>query len=237
MHRNWKRVHAMSDKTVQLTDPFPPEAIGALPKLTCPQCSKSPSKDCDNHKKTTCRKCGNWISTKHIHLDYVGHAHVTERLLQVDPKWTWEPVGTNNLGLPALDDNGGLWIRLSVGGASRLGYGDAAGKKGGNAVKEAIGDAIRNAAMRFGVALDLWKKETPAPTEDVPSREVEKPAQTDDERARELRGQIAAIARKRAVSIPDASAAFSEWSRGVDISAASVAVLAEYKHHLEREPS
>ena len=30
-----------------------------------------------------------------------------------------------------------------------------------NATKEAIGDAIRNAAMRFGVALDLWAKDKP----------------------------------------------------------------------------
>jgi hypothetical protein len=45
-----------------------------------------------------------------------------------------------------------------------LGYGDAAGKKGPNAVKEAIGDAIRNAAMRRGVALDLWAKENIADT-------------------------------------------------------------------------
>lgn len=29
---------------------------------------------------------------------------------------------------------------------------------GGDAVKEVIGDALRNAAMRFGAALDLWHK-------------------------------------------------------------------------------
>ncbi len=57
-----------------------------------------------------------------------------------------------------LDRNGGLWIRLTVLGVTRLGYGDAEGKTGGNAIKEAIGDALRNAAMRFGAALDLWHK-------------------------------------------------------------------------------
>jgi hypothetical protein len=41
---------------------------------------------------------------------------------------------------------------------SRLGYGDAQGKTGPNATKERIGDALRNAAMRFGAALDLWHK-------------------------------------------------------------------------------
>lgn len=105
-----------------------------------------------------------------VSLDYVGHAATTKRLLEVDPSWVWEPVALNEFGAPYIDANGGLWIRLTVCGVTRLGYGDAGGKRGGNAVKEAIGDAIRNAAMRFGVALDLWAKEeiettfeTPAP--------------------------------------------------------------------------
>src|SRR5690606_32615245 len=38
-------------------------------------------------------------------------------------------------------------------GVTRIGVGD------GKSAKECIGDAIRNAAMRFGVALDLWAKE------------------------------------------------------------------------------
>lgn len=92
-------------------------------------------------------------------LDYVGHAAVTARLLEVDPLWTWEPLAVEESGLPRFDPVGGLWIRLTVLGVTRLGYGDTAGKKGANAVKEAIGDAIRNAAMRFGVALDLWSKD------------------------------------------------------------------------------
>jgi hypothetical protein len=45
---------------------------------------------------------------------------------------------------------------MTVCGMTRLGYGDATGKTGANAVKEIIGDAIRNAGMRFGMALDLW---------------------------------------------------------------------------------
>lgn len=94
-----------------------------------------------------------------VRLEYVGHAVTTARLLDVDPEWTWAPVAHDERGLPRVDENGGLWITLTVCGVTRLGYGDAAGKKGPNAVKEAIGDAIRNAAMRFGVALDLWAKE------------------------------------------------------------------------------
>jgi hypothetical protein len=86
-------------------------------------------------------------------LDYVGHAAVTDRLLAVDPSWSWEPVAFDEGGLPRYDVKGGLWIRLTVGGVTRLGYGD------GPDPKQRIGDAIRNAAMRFGVALDLWSRE------------------------------------------------------------------------------
>jgi hypothetical protein len=96
-----------------------------------------------------------------ILLDFVGHGFLTARFLDVDPEWTWEPFALDERGLPLLDDSGGLWIRLTILGVTRLGYGDASGKKGPNAVKEAIGDALRNAGMRFGAALDLWCKGDP----------------------------------------------------------------------------
>jgi hypothetical protein len=89
-------------------------------------------------------------------LDYVGHAATTDRLLSVDPLWTWEPVAFDEHGLPAFQGKN-LWIKLTVCGVTRYGIGD------GSSVKECIGDAIRNAAMRFGVALDLWSKEELAP--------------------------------------------------------------------------
>jgi hypothetical protein len=86
-------------------------------------------------------------------LDYVGHAVTTDRLLTVDPEWTWEPMAVDEHGNPFPDAAGNLWIRLTVCGVTRIGVGD------GNTMKIRIGDAIRNAAMRFGVALDLWTKE------------------------------------------------------------------------------
>lgn len=85
-------------------------------------------------------------------LDYVGHAAVTDRLLTVDPLWSWEPFSIGPDGLPAMQGQN-LWIRLTICGVTRIGVGD------GKSAKECIGDAIRNAAMRFGVALDLWAKE------------------------------------------------------------------------------
>ena len=96
-----------------------------------------------------------------VTLDFVGHGYITARLLDVDPLWHWEPFALDADGLPLLDENGGLWIKLTVCGVTRIGYGDAGGRKGPNAVKEAIGDAIRNAGMRFGLALELWCKGDP----------------------------------------------------------------------------
>jgi hypothetical protein len=140
----------------KLREPFPPEAIGHLPRSTCRDCSQSQRKRCDRHQWITgCPQCHGSHSSATMHIDYVGHADVTARLLEVDPAWTWEPMALDPSGLPLIDRNGGLWIRLTVLGVTRPGYGDAEGGKG---AKEAIGDALRNAAMRFGVALDLWAK-------------------------------------------------------------------------------
>lgn len=105
-----------------------------------------------------CKQCGGWHHKDVQHLDYVGHAALTDRLLDVDPCWNWEPVSFAADGSPALDRNNGMWIRLTICGHTRLGYGHAEGKSGGDAIKEVIGDALRNAAMRFGAALDLWHK-------------------------------------------------------------------------------
>ena len=127
---------------VALRKPFPREAIGILPK---PYKKDSP--------KGRCNVCNGYHGLPAAHLDYVGHAAVTDRLLSVDPSWTWEPLALTPEGLPMLDRAGNLWIKLTVNGVTRLGVGD------GMSTKELIGDAIRNAAMRFGVALDLWSKE------------------------------------------------------------------------------
>lgn len=127
--------------------PFSANQISKLPK---PYKKESP--------KGKCAECGGYHGLPAMHLDYVGHAALTDRLLDADPTWTWEPVATDENGQPKLDENGGMWIKLTVCGVTRLGYGDAQGKDGANAVKERIGDALRNAAMRFGAALDLWHK-------------------------------------------------------------------------------
>jgi hypothetical protein len=105
------------------------------------------------------------LPTGGLQLDYVSHAWVTDRLLKVDPAWTWKPLAFTDAGLPAFDSNGGLWIELTICGITRYGYGEPQGRDKFDMTKGAIGNAIRNAAMRFGVALDLWAKEQPSAAE------------------------------------------------------------------------
>lgn len=138
-----------------LRQPFPAHQISKLPKPTKKQTETVRN---DFRSGIRCQLCGQWHHPEVVHLDYVGHAALTDRLLDCDPQWNWEPVAIAADGSPALDANGGMWIRLTVCNVTRLGYGHADGKKGGDAIKEVIGDALRNAAMRFGAALDLWHK-------------------------------------------------------------------------------
>jgi len=146
----------------RLREPFDSEAIGKLPKGTCKACRDMARqyRACESHSwQRRCDECGGSHSSATIHLDYVGHADATARLLDVDPEWTWSPFSVEQINaLPPALREGGLWINLTVLGVTRPGFGDAQGKTGPNAVKEMIGDALRNASMRFGVALDLWAK-------------------------------------------------------------------------------
>lgn len=129
-----------------LRKPFSQDDINVIPK---------PYKNAG--KPEFCSTCGGRHGLPAAHLSYVGHAALTNRLLEVDPMWNWEPVATDVNGLPLIV-NGGMWIRLTVCGVTRLGYGDCMLKTGHNAIKETIGDALRNAGMRFGCALDMWHK-------------------------------------------------------------------------------
>ena len=147
----------MTDKKTGLEllrEPFPENQISQLPKGTKAQ------NECPANQKKNCSVCGGWHHPDVKHLSYVGHAAVTDRLLDADPLWSWEPLALKD-GLPAFDSTGGLWIRLTVCGHSRIGYGHAVSssfKEIGSREKEVIGDAIRNASMRFGAALELWHK-------------------------------------------------------------------------------
>lgn len=139
-----------------MREPFPATNISKLPKPT------KKKEEMDKLPKAQCSECGGYHQTSGIiHLDYVGHAALTNRLLNCDTGWYWEPLAYGADGLPSFDKSGGLWIKLTVCGVTRIGYGNATGtawQDAGAREKEVIGDALRNAAMRFGAALELWHK-------------------------------------------------------------------------------
>lgn len=148
----------ISPALAKMREPFAANHISKLPKPTKAQ-TEAVKADFKVGKR--CKLCEGWHHPDVVHLDYVGHAALTDRMLDADINWTWEPVAFTEIGLPAFDQHGGLWIRLTIGGHTRLGYGHAARKPTadpGSREKEVIGDALRNAAMRFGAALDLWHK-------------------------------------------------------------------------------
>jgi hypothetical protein len=93
-------------------------------------------------------------------LDSVGHAAVVDRLLTVDPSWCWEPDRTpeGRWDLTTAGADTCLTGTLTICGVTRPCVGIAP-TKSFELLKQLQSDAIRNGAMRFGVALDLWSKE------------------------------------------------------------------------------
>jgi hypothetical protein len=112
-----------------LRAPFPPEQIGSVDKGFGP-------------------------------IDFVGHAAVTDRLNSETPDWTYqvEPVViTAKDDLPHVI---AVFGTMTIDGVTRAEVGDVERmSRYGDELKKAISDFIVRAAMRFGVALDLWSKE------------------------------------------------------------------------------
>src|SRR5690606_26004271 len=182
----------------------PPHHISRLPKPTKAQTEAVRS---DRRKGIRCQECGAWHHPDVIHLDYVGHAALTDRLLDTDIEWTWEPVAFTEAGLPAFDASGGLWIKLTVCGVTRYGYGHAAAKPNqdpGAREKEVIGDALRNAAMRFGAALDLWHKKGALHVDAEEAAPAAPPALIDDTQS----DLIAMLADEAGRALPDICRAY-----------------------------
>ena len=75
----------MSDVDLQkLRDQFPAEVIGKLPRVTCPKCSQRGT-TATNTRRRCARSAEVLHPEQHIHLDYVGHADVTIRLIGRGP--------------------------------------------------------------------------------------------------------------------------------------------------------
>ena len=95
-----------------------------------------------------------------VTLDFVGHADITRILIEIDPMWSIEPVAVDEAGLPARAKIGNMiqaGFRMTLLGHTRYCVGSVEDRKA-DVGKELLSDAIRNGAMRFGVALSLWTK-------------------------------------------------------------------------------
>jgi hypothetical protein len=93
-------------------------------------------------------------------LDYVGHAEITRILIEIDPMWSWEPLEVRD-GRPVTTTANGMvsmWGRMMLLGTERIGVGTVKHDKP-DLDKELVSDFLRNAAMRFGIALSLWSKQ------------------------------------------------------------------------------
>lgn len=100
------------------------------------------------------------IQRSGIDLAYVSHSEITRILIEVDPFWSWEPLGIKD-GRPEINVANGvatMWGRLTLLGKTMLGVGSAKADKA-DLDKELIGDFLRNASMRFGICLNLWSKQ------------------------------------------------------------------------------
>ena len=135
------------------------------------------------------------ISSREVNgrrLNYVGHAHITRILLDVDPLWSWEPLEIRD-GRPVTHHHEGLihrrdrdpisvptvslWGRLTIHGVSRIAVGSVEAHKP-DLDKELVSNLIVNGAMRFGIALALWTGEdTPVVTQ-MPARASETAPET-----------------------------------------------------------
>ena len=157
--------------------------IGKKPQPTCNDCKRAqdsrnggkPWDVCDRHTYIrNCPECGQNHTSGTIHLDFVGHADATNRLLEMDPGWTWEPMSYADDGSPLIVEKDGeakMWIwlilhvyrdtpnGLEVIPVRRPGVGTVQIFQHTREVeKQLISDALRNAAMRAGVGLVLWAK-------------------------------------------------------------------------------
>ena len=130
------------------------------------------------------------ISRNGQELAYVGHAEITKALSEIDASWTWEPVlGPDGLPLiriqhgliprrdrePLPQDMATMWGRLTLNGVTRWAVGSVESHKP-DLDKELVSDFLRNAAMRFNIALGLWMKSpAPHPSTQPPQTRPERP--------------------------------------------------------------
>jgi hypothetical protein len=93
-------------------------------------------------------------------MDFISHGLVTERLNDADPSWASRVLAEHTYTDPQTGrlHCEGVTIELTVLGVSRVEAGGPQRQDGfANEIKNAYSDALKRAAMRFGVALGMWE--------------------------------------------------------------------------------
>lgn len=140
----------------------PADMLAKLPKPKQRGADKGRCNEAAVQARQTDYACGGWHGLPAVHLDYMGHADVTEALIREDPAWNWRPAAINPAtGGPAYGKNAKglivMWGHLTLHGVERMCVGTCEPDKF-EIEKELIGDMLRNGAMRFGIAVRLWSK-------------------------------------------------------------------------------
>jgi hypothetical protein len=179
---------------------------------------------------------------------YVSHGSCTKRLNAVCPGWSSRVVETYTYVNPAgLLVCAGVLLELTIPGAgSRQEFGTANQPRNfGDDAKNAASDALKRAAMRFGVALDLWEDmdEADEDAQGEPAASAAPPTPITERRERDtallaiLRDpNIDAEARKKALhEYYKGAATVAELNQRVDMVAGAglprEVLTAGYNHH------
>lgn len=137
--------------------------------------------------------------------------------------------------MPTLNDNGAFVLRYTLSHTSGESETGNYPLPPPSASPQALGSAITY-ARRY--ALCAVTGVAPGGDDDdaaaVQGRQVDRPEQTPEQRAAELRGQIAVLVKSQGKTVEQGAEDFATWSRGTDIRAATNVVLAEYKDHLQQ---
>jgi hypothetical protein len=218
-----------------LTLEFPAEHVGHRPEIWCADCKAGQWACVDGHLVERCSVCHQDVTTAHVHVSYIPHARVRERLDDVDRDWSWEPMARDEFGRPAMD-GGSLWIHLTVGGKTVIGVGDAPGEVAGRGRRQAVSSAIKNAAEALGVGRYLRMQEPEQP----PVQPKQLPARPVEDKPKDAAALIERIIdeggrqRKTAAIV---EAAFTAWSRNPNskkLHSASVPDLIGFLDHLQQ---
>lgn len=202
--------------------PFDDVVVRQRPEIYCESCRTGAGQCPRGHQVVLCETCSEVVSTAHIHVEYVPHEHVRDRLDQVDPDWSWAPLSLDERGLPAFDQ-GCLWITMTVSGKTVYGVGDGAAEVGARHRRLAVTNAIKNAAEALGVARDLRLKDRERPpVQPTPDPEREQAAAPDSkataEQASHLIGRIVhrGNSRRPPMTPADIETDFLQWSKTDD---------------------